>query len=543
MRKLKIIIFILSIIFIVNVKASNSFNLVCSNPKIVSDGFTNCDIMLNYDTNVSSVEFNFESELNLTFTKGLNGNITVNNNKVIVEYPEAVSINNDKILNVKISNNNNLQGDKKVSLKNIRVTSNDVSYSLDNEEETISIITKNDLSSNCNLKSLTIDGALVNGFSPNKYKYERIIVNKRIVFLDAVRDDDTSSCMGLGNALLKENENKDVVITVVAENGNQCTYTLGITYSKEPVVEEIEKSKNNNLENLELYNGDEKINFNFDNNKNSFNINVESQVTDLTIKAILQDEKASFTPKYGPRDIKLEEGKNTFLIKIEAENGESKTYTLNITREKSLSSDATLKSLSVNGIGVLLKNGEFNYEIVLPNYYKKTNILAVPNDTNAKVNYKNIDLVEQDNIAVIEVVAENGDILEYVVTISMENNFADLANEKFEKIEVVGYHLDFDINKEEYELKIDQRDDSIVVKAIPDNIDITVLNNTKLKDGSVVTVKVIDGDAVRNYKINIKKDPSMNTNISCYIFFIISVIILLLAFRSKEKARIKRNKG
>lgn len=539
MKKLKYIVLVISLLLIVNVKADNSLSLVCNTPKMFKDGYTNCDVMLSYDTPVSIVEFNYESEMNISFTKGEEADLSVNDSKVTLNYKNPINPNNIKILNVKISNNDDKLGEKKILLKNIRVTSNDTSYSLDNEEKMISIISEDELSSDCNLSSLTVDGVSVSGFSPTKYEYRGIKANKRIVFLDAKRSEERSSATGLGNALLTENVEKDVSVIVTAENGERCVYTLGITYVKENQDVVVPKSTNNVLDNIELFNQDEKINFNYDRKKTSFDITVENKVTDLTIKAILEDEKASFVSKFGPRDVKLNEGKNSFQLKVEAENGDIKTYNLNITREKALSGDTTLKSLIINDTEVLLNANEFNYEITLSNEFSLTDIKAEANDSNSKVSFENIPIKpNEDNVAVIKVEATNGDISEYIVTINQEVYIPDTVEKpKFEKIVVSGYNLNFDINKKEYNLKIGRDVESLDIKALPDNIDITVLNNGRLKNGSVITVKVIDDDIERTYEIKIEKDASMNTNIACYLFFIIAVIVLLVSIRFWVKNR------
>ena len=542
MKKLKLLIFILVMFLTYTVNANNNLELVCTTPKILEDGYTNCDIMLTYDTPVSMVEFNYESDMLLTFTKGASANLDVTNDKVVLTYTDTFIPKNIKILNVKIVNNDNQVGNKKVSLKNVRVTSNDVSYSLNNQEQDIAIVSSSDLSSNCNLNKLTIDGIDVTGFSPSKYNYNKIVTNNRVVFLDAVRSDELSSVTGLGNVLLKENEEKEVNVTVTAENGSKCIYKLGITYVKKDIVESnVDKevvSNNNNLDNIELFYQDEKINYTFDVKKNNYDINVENKVNTLSIKAILQDEKASFVSKFGPRNVNLNEGKNTFLIKVEALNGDIKTYTLNITRDKTKSGDITLKSLIINDVEVELKSNEFDYEINLPDIYDETDISAVANDNNSKITYKNINLTDENKV-LIKVKAENGDVGEYNITVNQEEKVE--KEEKtilpFEKIEVVGYDLKFDINKSEYELKIASDVTSLDFKVVPENIDITILNNINLRDGSIVTVKVIDGVIERSYQIKIIKDASMNTNILCYLFFISAIIILLVSFWYRVKIK------
>lgn len=534
MRRGKYLIFIISLFIFWNVNAKNSLELVCNTPKMFKDGYTNCDVMLNYDGKVSFVEFNYESEMNVTFTKGEEAELNVSNNKVTLSY-NNITPKNIKILNVKVTNNDDQLGEKKLTLKNIRITSEDVSYSLDNQEQIISVITEKDLSSDCNLSEITIDGVKLSNFKDNQYKYTGITSDKRVIFIDAKRSNENSQAMGLGNVMLQENKEKEALITVTAENGNKCVYNLGITYVKKEAVVAVEKSNNNNLDSLELYNKDKKIEFSFDNKKTDFNINVENDITELTVKAMLQDEKATFVSKFGPRDIKLNEGKNSILIKVSAENGDVKTYTLNITRDKLKSGDTTLKKLIINSVEVILNNNEFAYEITLPDVYDKTNVVAEANDKDAKIVYEDID-IKKNNILSIKVEAPNGDVSEYTITIDQDEEKEE-DKPSFQKIDVTGYNLDFDINKKDYTLLVQDEVSKIDVKVYPSDIEMTVLDNGNLKNGSVVTVKVIDKDIERTYQIKIKKSSTKLVNILCYLFFIVAVIILLLSIRYRVKRK------
>ena len=97
--------------------------------------------------------------------------------------------------------------------------------------------------------------------------------------------------------------------------------------------------------------------------------------------------------------------------------------------------------------------------------------------------------------------------------------------------------MDFDINKKDYTLLVQDEVSKIDVKVYPSDIEMTVLDNGNLKNGSVVTVKVIDKDIERTYQIKIKKSSTKLVNILCYLFFIVAVIILLLSIRYRVKRK------
>lgn len=89
-----------------------------------------------------------------------------------------------------------------------------------------------------------------------------------------------------------------------------------------------EKSSNNKLASLSVSGGYD-ISPNFSSSKTSYEVSVPSTVSSITVYATRADSSASIT---GTGKMSLQTGTNTRTIKVTAENGNVKKYTLKVTR-------------------------------------------------------------------------------------------------------------------------------------------------------------------------------------------------------------------
>ena len=163
-----------------------------------------------------------------------------------------------------------------------------------------------------------------------------------------------------------------------------------------------------------------------------------SDVAQTTVTATLNDSAASHEVKLGgvvddDGLINLSPGRNVITVTVTAEDGVTTgIYTIVVSRAKTtdaLSSDATLRSLSLSGVDFgAFSSGTTSYSAQVANEVSQTTATVVRNDAEAThaVNLDGvvdtdgvIDLSVGDNVITVEVTAEDGETtLTYTVTVT-----------------------------------------------------------------------------------------------------------------------------
>ena len=208
-------------------------------------------------------------------------------------------------------------------------------------------------------------------FSKNTTSY-KVTVPSNItnVKINATKTSSKSSfASGLGprTVNLDYGENK-YQIKVVAENTTTMSYTITITRTDS-------RSKNTYLKNLSLSTGT----INFDKSTTKYTLTVPNEVAKIKVTAEAEDEKSKVSIGK-EKEYALKEGKNTITITVTAENGDTKKYTLEVTREKVEIKpepiENKLTELTITGYNI-----DFN-----PNIYSY-NVL-INDESELKLNYK-----------------------------------------------------------------------------------------------------------------------------------------------------------
>lgn len=250
--------------------------------------------------------------------------LNYNNKSYRIELPStsqnlkiAVETNNGKAI-VKYSANN-------VSLKLDETYTIFIYVTAENGSMTTYSVTatrKDDRSSNNNLQSLTVNNEKISLTSLQSYT---LTVNNNVTSasIKAIAQDTTAKVEIRGNNTLKVGSNS-FTITVTAENEAIKTYKLTIIRKNES-GDITNLSNNTYLKILQI--SDYKLEFNKDTFE--YNLEVESNVTKLNIKYETEDTKAEATID-GNNDFK--EGLNKINILVTAENGETATYVINVTK-------------------------------------------------------------------------------------------------------------------------------------------------------------------------------------------------------------------
>ena len=414
-KKLRIALMMIILAFSFGVKAEVFIDIDCDDTKISSNKNVTCEVDLYYETEgINDIEFNYDSNLDLKITN--NSSFTMNNINNKISFHTDIPLydqimNFTKLFEVTLSINDKISEKEYFNINNI-VINNDIK--LDNIKKEFNIVIETTkLDDNCTLDSIIVDNEKINNFNKDILEYHEIFVTKEIVYIDAVRSSDKSMATGLGDVKVPSGKTIERDITVTAEDKKIKVYKLFITNTNKEII----KSNDNTLKSLEIYNGNNKINIDFNKNKTNYDILINDRVDKLTIKAELNDTKASFINKI-PRDIIIKYGINKELIKIKAENNDERVITLNINYIDNRNKDTTLSSLIINKRKVDLSSDKL--EISLPNNYLKTEIEVIPSNDKEIIKYEDILLNVGDNEVIISVTSEYGETKEYYVNVIRE---------------------------------------------------------------------------------------------------------------------------
>lgn len=295
------------------------------------------------------------------------------------------------------------------------------------------------------------------------------------------------------------------------------------------------RSNDSTLKSLSISNAT--INFN-QNLKNYF-VDVANDVTEVTITSQLNHGKASYVNGFGNRKVKLNEGKNEVLIKVKAENGSESVYSITITR--SLSNNNNLTSISVDDKVIKMIKNKLKYTINVNNEITKVNITGVTEHEKATITVDNKDLVVGSNIISITVTAPNGEKKIYELDIVRDDLIS--TNADLKNIIISGYKLDFSSNVKKYNLTI-KDEDELDIKVITDSdkAKYLITGNSKLKDGSIIKIKVTAEDKKTEniYEINITKEkksfPILLILGICAGVGLLVVIIVVLTKKPKDNS-------
>lgn len=155
------------------------------------------------------------------------------------------------------------------------------------------------------------------------------------ITINAKASDSKASVSGIGKKTLKDYVNTFNII-VTAENGSKKTYTIKII-RKDAEGNLGALSKDNSLKNLSIEGYD--IKFNKDTLE--YNIEVDNLIDSINVLATTSDKNATYEIINNQN---LSVGNNVVKVNVTAENGDIKTYIINVNR-KSDSPTTTLKDL------------------------------------------------------------------------------------------------------------------------------------------------------------------------------------------------------
>ena len=304
------------------------------------------------------------------------------------------------------------------------------------------------------------------------------------------------------------------------------------------------KSNDATLSSIKI-NGTSVENFNSENL--SYDVSVTGDVAVAKIEATPTFSKATFKTGLGPRDVTLEYGNNTVKLNVISESGTELVYDINITREDTRSTDATLSGISIDG--TVLESFKSNkYKYTLKKYKVETiKIEAITSDPNAKAEVVGPEkLVIGENEFKIIVTSEKGEKATYTVII---NNLDKNISKMLKSLSIKGYNINFDKNNYQYKINYNRLkfedlkifyvtaspEDEVTVVMNPDiNSDRELLKKLKVGDEIEITITGIDGESSK-YTIVIERDKRVSFFLLLELFLIFGILIVILVLWIKRK--------
>lgn len=418
-------------------------------------------------------------------------------------------------------------GNMTVSLTNVSGSDNNyATLSSNSPSKTIKV------QSNVNtLSSLSINGVNITpAFNPNTTNYTATVDAPNIT-INATATDSKAKVSGTGKKNLNYGTNTFNIV-VTSESGMTKTYTIKVTRPDG-------RSTNNNLKSLSTSQGT----ISFNKNTTSYNLNVESNITAINISATVEDNKASFVNGYGPRNVNLNYGNNKIEIRVKAENGSIKTYTINVNRKDNRSANNYLKELTISSGKITFNKYTTDYTTAVYYDVTKINVTAVPEDSKATVTINSPNLNVGNNIITIVVKAENTSTRTYKIMVTRHDQNVKMSdNNNISSLKVLGHEIDFKSDVLEYDLTIKDEYALVFEISLEDPLaSYKIEGNEKLDNGSVIKViTTSESGQNKEYKFNVKKEekeePKENKQngiiygiigfgVGCTITFIVTSLI------------------
>lgn len=271
-------------------------------------------------------------------------------------------------------------------------------------------------STNNNLASLSTNVGNIS-FNKNTTSYNLSVdTNVSSITINASAEDSGAKISGIGTKNLNLGNNT-LKVVVTAPSGDTKTYTINVNRKDN-------RSTNNNLSSLSISNGT----INFNKNTTTYSVNVPFDVSSVKVTAKAEDSKSNVSVS-GGNNLTPEQTTNV-VVKVTAENGSVKTYTIKVTRgkdpNKPLSNNNHLSSLvpSTGELSPAFDKDSLNYEVNVPFQVKQIEFNATVEDTKyAKVDIEGPEsLSVGNNKFVIKVTAEDNTTKEYNVIVNREKD-------------------------------------------------------------------------------------------------------------------------
>ena len=337
-------------------------------------------------------------------------------------------------------------------------------------------------------------------------------------------------------------------VVVALENGSTTVTMTGKvsgTEIKEKYLvsinnDNLKKSSNAKLASLYLSKGD----FKFDSDNYDYTVIVASSLETVKVNATLLDKTASFETGFGPRDVKLNYGTNKVEVKVKAEDGSVKVYTLNIIRSEGSDENIRLINIELSVGKIDFDPDVYIYSFTVESTVNELEVVGVAESTLSTVEVSDTKLKVGENSIVITVTSESGNKKAYQLLVTREDY--DSEYNYLKGLTINNYDISFGRNKYTYDLTIGYEKTLSILPVLEHSTSSYIIKGNKdLKNGSKINIIVSDSEgSKRTYTINITRKDFLEQItykeiILLLEFLIIIILILVLIFRNNKPKRPK----
>jgi len=271
---------------------------------------------------------------------------------------------------------------------------------------------------------------------------------------------------------------KNITLTVTAEDETTTEYT---------VIVERQKSSNNNLKELNV---DGSLVDGFAAGTQIYYVTVPGTQETVNVSAVVEDTgKSSITTDLSEA-FSLDYGENRIDVEVKAENGNTKTYTIFVTRSKRI--DTTLSNLTINGVQIVgfeSDKTEYTLDEVAYNTHQ-LNIVATPTDSPlaTKAGDGLVKLTTGDNEIVITVTAHDTTVTQdYIINIKRTLN----SDKTIKGITLAGVESTYNETTKKYEVTVPNNIDEANTSNLVVEVNDTVTDYDKKAEYSFVTTPLV----------------------------------------------------
>ena len=270
-------------------------------------------------------------------------------------------------------------------------------------------------SSDATLKALDVSGYSYSpAFNPNTTSYSMTVANGiSELNVGAVPNDSKATVKIEGNYGWSVGKNT-IKITVTAEDGTKKVYEVNVTrQAANPKVKSSDKNVDFKILNPHI------IDPAFTNDNNNYTVTVPYDVKKLDLSVVPYDKNASVT--ISGNDKLTTDGPNTVTVKVTAEDGSSKTITLNVVRTE-YKPKTDLLSLKVKDYEMKpkFKASTTKYSVTVPYNVDKVKVIAKVQE-GSKYEVSGADnLRPGKNAVLVKVTDEKGFVKYYTINVNKE---------------------------------------------------------------------------------------------------------------------------